>query len=110
MNSQLKFPSPPSTLPDVPPPLIHPSLEKILSDIRVDKQSKPKRSKTKKGKNIPNFETQDLKNGKRKMINDCDHECPKAVGFSYPGVVLHCPECESDKKRGKTLVKRETID
>ena len=24
-----------------------------------------------------------VNNGKRKMINDCDHKCPKAVGFSY---------------------------
>ena len=53
-----------------------------------------KRSKTKKFKNIPNSETQDLKDGKRKMINDCDHKCPKEVGFSYPGVVLPCSECK----------------
>ena len=26
------------------------------------------------------------------MINDCDHKCPKAVGFSDLGVVLHCSE------------------
>ena len=35
------------------------------------------------------------------MINDCDHKCPKAVGFSDPGVVLLCSECESDKKKRK---------
>ena len=111
LDSQPKFPSPPpSTFPDVPPPLIDPSLEKILSDIRVGEQSKPKKSKTKKGKNILNSETQDLNVGKRKMINDCDHKCPKAVGFSYPEVVLHCSECELEKKKRKTLVKKECID
>ena len=41
------------------------------------------------------------------MINDCDHKCSKAVGFSYPGVVLHCSECESEKKKRITL---ESID
>ena len=35
LDSQPKFPSTPSTLPDVPPPFIDPFLEKILSDIRV---------------------------------------------------------------------------
>ena len=49
-------------------------------------------------------------NGNRKMINDCDHKCPKAVGFSYPGVVLHCSECESEKKKRKTFVKKECIN
>ena len=39
-----------------------------------------------------------VNNGKRRMINDCDHKCPKAVGFSYHVVVLHCSECESAKK------------
>ena len=82
-----------------PPPPVDPSLENILSDIRVEEQSKPNRSKTKKGKKIPNSETQDSKNGERKMINECDRECLKAVGFIYPGVVLHCPECELDKKK-----------
>ena len=107
LDSQSKFPSPPpSTFLDVPPPFIDPSLEKILSDIRVGEQSKPKRSKMKKGKSIPNSETQDLKVRKRKMTNDCDHKCPKAVGFSYPVVVLHCSECESEKKKRKTLVKK----
>ena len=90
LDSQPKFPSsPPSTLPDVPP-LIEPSLEKILSDIRVGEQSNP-------------TEINFVNNGKRKMINDCDHKCPKAVGFSYPGVVLHCSECESEKKKIITL-------
>ena len=103
------LPSPPCVIPDTTP-LVDPSLEKILSDIRGEEQSKPKRSKTKKGKKIPNSETQDPKNGKRKMVEDCDHECPKAVGFSYPGVVLHFPGCESDKKKRKSLVKRETMD
>ena len=76
-DSQPKFPSlpPSSALPDVPP-LMEPSLERILSDIRV---------------------------GESKMTNDCDHKCPKAVGFSYPGVVLHCSECESNNKKGNTL-------
>ena len=81
-NSQLKFPSqllPSSALPDVPP-VMEPSLERILSDIRV---------------------------GERKMINDCDHKCSKAVGFSYPGVVLHCSECEAEKKKGNSL---ENVD
>ena len=41
------------------------------------------------------------------MINDCDHKCSKAVEFSYPGVVLHCSECESEKKKKITL---ESID
>ena len=40
-----------------------------------------------------------VNSGKRKMVNDCDHKCPKAVGFSYPVVVLHCSECESEKKK-----------
>ena len=44
------------------------------------------------------------------MINDCDHKCPKAVGFSYPGVVLHCSKCESDKKKKKYDVKQECIN
>ena len=38
---------------------------------------------------------------RRKMINDCDHKCPKAIGFSDPGVVLHCSECESEKRKRK---------
>ena len=80
LDSQPKFPAPPpSTFPDVPPPLIEPSLEKILSDIRVGEGSNP-------------AEMYFANNGKRKMINDCDHKCPKAVGFNYPGVVLHCSE------------------
>ena len=80
-DSQPKFPSlpPSSVLLDVPP-LMESSLERILSDIRV---------------------------GERKMTNDCDHKCPKAVGFSYPGVVLHCSECESEEKKGNTL---ENVD
>ena len=70
---------PSSALPDASS-LMEPSLERILSDIRVSE---------------------------RKMTNDCDHECPKAVGFSYPGVVLHCSECETEKKKGNTL---ENVD
>ena len=72
-DSQPKCPSPPpsSTMPDASL-LMEPSLERILSDIR---------------------------GGERKMTNDCDHKCPKAVGFSYPGVVLHCSECEAEKKK-----------
>ena len=96
MDSQSKFPSP-STFPDVTPPLIDPSIEKILSDIRVGEWSEP-------------TEIDFVNNGKRKMINDCDHKYPKAVGFSCPGVVLHCSECESEKKKRKTLVKKECID
>ena len=46
----------------------------------------------------------------RCIINDCDHKCPKAVGFSYPGVVPHCSECESEKKKRKYDVKQECID
>ena len=68
-------PPPPSALPYASS-LMKPSLERILSDIRV---------------------------GERKMTNDCDHKCPKAVGFSYPGVVLHCSECEAKKKKRNTL-------
>ena len=90
LDSQPKFPSSPLSLPDVPPPLIEPSLEKILSDIRVGEQSNP-------------TEINFVNNGKTKMINDCDHKCPKAVGSSYPGVVLHCSECESEKKKRITL-------
>ena len=72
-DSQPKFPSlPPSPILPSASSLMDPSLETILSDIRV---------------------------GERKMTNDCDHKCPKAVGFSYPGVVLHCSECEAEKKR-----------
>ena len=56
------------------------SLERILSDIRV---------------------------GDTKMINDCGHKCSKAVWFSYPGVVLHCSECEAKTKKGNTL---ENVD
>ena len=98
LDSQPKFPStPPSTSPDAPPPLIKPSLEKILSDIRVGEQLNP-------------TEMDFANNGKRKMINDCDHKCPKAVGFSYPGVVLHCSECESEKKKRKTFVNNECIN
>ena len=44
------------------------------------------------------------------MISDCDHKCPKAVGFSYPGVVLYCSECESEKKKRKHDLKQECID
>ena len=88
-DSQPKFPASP------PPPLsIEPSLENILSDIRVGEQSNPTEI---------DFEN----DGKRKMINDCDHKCSKAVGFSYPGIVLHCSECESEKKKENTL---ESID
>ena len=43
------------------------------------------------------------------MFNDCDHKCSKAVGFSCPGVVLHCSECESEKKL-RTLVKKQCTD
>ena len=72
LDSQPKFPS-------SPPLLIEPSLENILSDIRVGEQS-----------NSTEFDF--VNDGKRKMINDCDHKCSKPVGFSYPGVVLHCSE------------------
>ena len=70
-----KCPSPPpsSAIPDASS-LMEASLERILSDIRV---------------------------GERKMTSDCDHKCPKAVGFSYPGVVLHCSERETKKKKEK---------
>ena len=61
-----------------------------MSDIRVGEQSNP-------------TEINFVNDGKRKMINDCDHKCSKAVGFSYPGVVLHCSECESEKKKRITL-------
>ena len=83
LDSQPKFPS-------SPPLIIEPSLENILSDIRVCEQS-----------NSTEFNF--VNDGKRKMINDCDHKCSKAVGFSYPGVVLHCSECESKKKKRITL-------
>ena len=69
--------------PSLPPSSALPdasSLEMILSDRRV---------------------------GERKMTNDCDHKCPKAVGFSYPGVVLHCSECEAEKNKRNTL---ENVD
>ena len=76
-GNQPKYPSlpPSSSIPDASS-LMEPSLERILSDIR---------------------------GGERKMTNDCDHKCPKAVGFSYPGVVLHCSECEAEKKKRITL-------
>ena len=76
-GNQPKYPSlpPSSTIPDASS-LMEPSLERILSDIR---------------------------GGERKMTNDCDHKCPKAVGFSYPGVVLHCSECKAEKKKRITL-------
>ena len=51
-----------------------------------------------------------VNNGKTRMMNDCDHKCPKAVGFSYPWVVLHCSEFESEKKKIKYDVKHECID
>ena len=76
-----KCPSlPPSSALPYASSLMEPSLERILSDIRV---------------------------GERKMTNDFDYKCPKAVGFSYPGVVLHCYECEAKKKKGNTL---ENVD
>ena len=83
MDSEPKFPS-------SPPLLIEPSLENILSDIRVGEQS-----------NLTEIDF--VNDGKRKMINDCDHKCSKAVGFSYPGIVLHCSECESEKKKKITF-------
>ena len=70
--------------PDVTPPL------------SVEEESKP-------------TEINVVNSGKRKMFNDCDHTCSKAVGFSCPGVVLHCSECESEKKL-RTLVKKQCID
>ena len=80
-DSQPKFPSlPPSPALPYASSLMDPSLERILSDIRA---------------------------GERKMSNDCDHKCPKAVGFSYPGIVLHSSECEAEKKKGNTL---ENVD
>ena len=82
LDSQPKFPS-------SPPLLIEPSFENILSDIRVGEQS-----------NSTEFDF--VNDGKRKMINDY-HKCSKAVGFSYPCVVLHCSECESEKKKRITL-------
>ena len=54
-----------------------------------------------KDEKISNEEKNLVNNGKRKMINDCDHKCPKVIGFSYPGVVLHCSECESEKTKRK---------
>ena len=87
LDSQPKFPSSPLLL-------IEPSLENILSDIRVGEQSNP-------------TEIDFVNDGKRKMINDCDHKCSEAVGFSYPGIVLHCSECDSEKKKKITL---ESID
>ena len=76
-GNQPKYPSlpPSSTIPDASS-LMEPSLERILSDIR---------------------------GGERKMTNDCNHKCPKAVGFSYPGVVLHCSKCEAEKNKRITL-------
>ena len=81
-------------LPSSSPLLIEPSLEKILSDIRVGEQSNP-------------TEISFVNDGKRKMIIDGDHQCSKAVGFSYPGIVLHCSECESEKQERITL---ENVD
>ena len=54
-----------------------------------------------KDEKTSNKEINFVNSGKRKMINDCDHKCPKAVGFSDPQVVLHCSECESEKKKRK---------
>ena len=65
-----------------------------MSDIRVGEQSNP-------------TEMDFVNDGKRKMINDYDYKCSKAVGFSYPGVVLHDSECECEKKKKITL---ESID
>ena len=48
-----------------------------------------------------NKELNFVNDGKRKMINDCDHNCSKVIGFGDPGVVLHCSECESEKKKRK---------
>ena len=76
-GSQPKYPSlPPSSIMPDASSLMEPSLERILSNIR---------------------------GGERKMTNDCDHKCPKAVGFSYAGVLLHCSECEAEKKKRITL-------
>ena len=63
-------------------------------------KDKSPRTIEKDGK-TPNKEINFVNNGKRKMINDCDHKCPKAVGFSDPGAVLHCSECKSEKKKRK---------
>ena len=51
-----------------------------------------------------------VNNGKRKVINDFNHKCLKAVGFSYPGILLHCSECESEKRKRKYDLKQECID
>ena len=94
LDSQPNCPSsPPSSLPDVQTQLVNPDLEKVLSDIRVGEQSNP-------------TEMDFINNRKRKMINDCDHKCPKAVGFSYLGVVLHCSECEFEEKEEKDLCEK----
>ena len=69
------------------------------------KKSKGKSIKDKSPRTIvkdektSNEEINFVNNDKRKIVDDCDHKCPKAVGFSDPGVLLHCSECESEKKR-----------
>ena len=158
LDSQPKFALPPSPLTDVPP-LVNPSLEKILSDLspkdkekvesspvvfeikdsefegvpgiyeHTSKRQKRKTAHSQKKSNVRNVKDKSpattvkngttsnedilkpteinlVNSGKRKMINDCDHKCSKAVGFSYPGVVLHCAECEVEKKKIKTENKR----
>ena len=54
-----------------------------------------------KDEKTSNEEINFVNNGKRKMINDYDHKYPKAVGFSDPGVLLHCSDSESEKKKRK---------
>ena len=40
-----------------------------------------------------------VNNGKGKIINDCDHKCPKAVGFSYRGVC--CIVLNVNQRKGR---------
>ena len=94
--SQPKFPSsPPSTLPDVPP-LIEPSLEKILSDIRFGEQSNP-------------TEINFVNNGKRKMINDFDHKCSKLLGSVILGLCCIVLNVNPRKRRESPLKMWMTI-
>ena len=97
LDSQPKFPSPPSTLPDVPPPPIDRSLENDLDDLNFYAYvpgEKRKRSKVrlKKKDKKPNTEN-------------------KRTSGIFVGYWEKLPEMEvAEKKRTKSLVKRETID
>ena len=97
LDGQPKFPSPPSTLPDVPPPLIDPSLENDLDDLDFyvyvpGKKRKRSNERSKKNKKKPKTEN-------------------KRTSGVFVGYCEELPEMKVTEKNGrKSSVKRETID